>query len=218
MTSSVAPIEIAPLADLRIDDAVLTVSLTDGRVISTPLEWYPRLAYGTPQERANWRPIADGEGIHWPELDEDISVEGLIAGRKSGECGSSFKRWMRIQEQLRRMPRDFPALRREVLEAGPLTGAEIARRAREAIEAYDRRPDEWSIAISVDPFAMLRSRGFDDDSESVVYQSESTAAAQAARSDCVQLGMVDVSGPDHDAKDAIFVVLFGTAEANGVVE
>ncbi|MGB8507743.1 MAG: DUF2442 domain-containing protein [Pyrinomonadaceae bacterium] len=72
----------------------LTVDLSDGRTISVPLAWYPRLMHGTPEERNNWRLIGDKEGIHWPDLDEDISVENLLAGKPSGESQSSFKRWL----------------------------------------------------------------------------------------------------------------------------
>jgi hypothetical protein len=70
------------------------VDLVDGRTISVPLTWYPRLAQGTPEERVDWRFIGEGEGIHWPELDEDISIEGLLAGRRSGETQASLRRWL----------------------------------------------------------------------------------------------------------------------------
>ena len=79
---------------VEVNDDALTVSLDDGRTISLPLGWYPRLLHATPQERENWRLIADGVGIHWPDLDEDISVEDLLAGRPSGESQRSFKRWL----------------------------------------------------------------------------------------------------------------------------
>ena len=72
----------------------LTAELYDGRTISVPLAWYPRLTHATQQERDNWRFIGIGQGVHWPDLDEDISIEGLIAGRKSGESQTSFKRWL----------------------------------------------------------------------------------------------------------------------------
>lgn len=71
----------------------LTVDLDDGRSVSAPLAWYPRLLRGTAAERGNWRLIGCGEGIHWPDLDEDISVESLIFGRKSGESPDSLRRW-----------------------------------------------------------------------------------------------------------------------------
>lgn len=79
------------------DDA-LVVDLADVRTITVPLAWFPRLAHGTATERANWRLIAGGEGIHWPDLDEDISVESLLAGRKSGETQESFGKWLRRRE------------------------------------------------------------------------------------------------------------------------
>ena len=72
----------------------LVVDLTNGRTISAPLEWYPRLLHGTREERNNWRLIGNGEGIHWPELDEDISVESLLLGKSSGESQRSLKQWL----------------------------------------------------------------------------------------------------------------------------
>ena len=78
-------------------DPDLTVELVDGRTVSAPLLWFPRLAHGTPAERANWRLIGRGEGIHWPDLDEDICVAGLLAGRRSGESQRSLKRWLELR-------------------------------------------------------------------------------------------------------------------------
>src|SRR6266851_9895884 len=72
----------------------LTVELADGRTVEAPIVWYPRLLHGTRAERRRWRLIGEGEGIHWPALDEDISVEGLLAGRPSTESQTSFKRWL----------------------------------------------------------------------------------------------------------------------------
>jgi hypothetical protein len=72
----------------------LTVDLADGRSISAPLAWYPRLGHGTAAERANWRLIGRGEGVHWPDLDEDISVDNLLSGARSGESAQSFTRWL----------------------------------------------------------------------------------------------------------------------------
>jgi hypothetical protein len=72
----------------------LQVELADGRSISVPLSWYPRLVHATPKERAHWRLIGQGEGIHWPDLEEDISVENLVLGRRSGESQKSFQRWL----------------------------------------------------------------------------------------------------------------------------
>ncbi len=79
----------------------LIVSLSDGRVLFVPLDWYPRLKHGTPAERDNWELIGEGEGIHWPDLDEDISLNGLLAGRRSAESKQSIKRWLSQRAQLK---------------------------------------------------------------------------------------------------------------------
>jgi Protein of unknown function (DUF2442) len=81
-----------------LNDDSLVVELADGRTITVPIAWFPRLEHGTPTERANWRLIARGEGIHWPDLDEDISVESLLAGRRSGETQESLSRWLKQRE------------------------------------------------------------------------------------------------------------------------
>ena len=77
-----------------VTDDTLTVDLVDGRSVSVPLTWYPRLLHGSPEERRKWQLIARGEGIHWPDLDEDISVSSLIAGRPSAETAVSLPRWL----------------------------------------------------------------------------------------------------------------------------
>lgn len=84
----------AKALDVQVTDDCLSVNLSDGRTISVPLAWYPRLMHGTEAERNNWRFIGDKEGIHWPDLDEDISVENLLLGKPSGESQTSFKRWL----------------------------------------------------------------------------------------------------------------------------
>jgi hypothetical protein len=93
---TVSTIEMeAPLAvDVRVTDDTLSVDLRDGRTLSIPLAWYPRLVYGSERERGNWRLIGAGEGVHWSELDEDVSVLGLLEGRPSGEGSASFERWL----------------------------------------------------------------------------------------------------------------------------
>jgi hypothetical protein len=68
------------VTDVHCSDDTLTVQLMDGRTISVPLAWYPRLAKGTPEQRANWLPSAGGLGVHWPDLDEDLSTAGLLRG------------------------------------------------------------------------------------------------------------------------------------------
>lgn len=83
----------------RVESVVVTgdtlkVDLTDGRTVSVPLAWYPRLVYGTVAERNHWELLGDGEGIHWPSLDEDISVAGILLGRSSAESQRSLQRWL----------------------------------------------------------------------------------------------------------------------------
>jgi hypothetical protein len=72
----------------------LAVELDDGRTIAAPIDWYLRLRHGDSRERGNWRLVGGGDGLHWPDLDEDISIEGLLAGRRSGESPRSFERWL----------------------------------------------------------------------------------------------------------------------------
>jgi hypothetical protein len=80
--------------NVEVSEDTLTVHLSDGRSIAVPVVWYPRLAEGNSQERAHWKLIGSGHGIHWPELDEDISVEALLAGQRSNEAASSLKKWL----------------------------------------------------------------------------------------------------------------------------
>jgi hypothetical protein len=84
----------AKAQNITVTDDTLAVDLADGRTISVPLVWYPRLVHGSERERNNWRFIGDKEGIHWPDLDEDISIENLLEGKPSGESQSSLKRWL----------------------------------------------------------------------------------------------------------------------------
>ena len=94
MTISRIEIEIPNAIDVKTTDEALIVELNDGRMISAPLAWYPRLLKATEQERSHWRLIGKGQGIHWEDLDEDISVENLLTGRHSGESQASLKRWL----------------------------------------------------------------------------------------------------------------------------
>ncbi len=84
----------------------LRVDLSDGRTVSAPLAWYPRLLHGTPKERNKWRFIGNGEGIHWPDLDEDLSVESLVLGRPSGESQRSLKSWLARRAAKRRATKE----------------------------------------------------------------------------------------------------------------
>ena len=81
-------------SSVALNGDALSVGLSDGRTISVPIAWYPRLSHGTRAERDNWRLIAGGDGIHWPDLDEDVSVGALLEGRRSAESQGSLKRWL----------------------------------------------------------------------------------------------------------------------------
>ncbi len=94
MSTLQTELTVVKAQSVAVTEDTLTVDFKDGRSISAPIAWYPRLLYGTPEERNNWRLIGDGEGIHWPDLDEDLSVEGLLLGRPSGESQRSFQRWL----------------------------------------------------------------------------------------------------------------------------
>jgi hypothetical protein len=90
----VVTLALPKVVNIIISDDTLSVDLEDGRTVSVPIGWYPRLAYGTPSERANFQISGAGYGIHWPDLDEDIGVEGLIVGKKSTESSASFEQWL----------------------------------------------------------------------------------------------------------------------------
>jgi hypothetical protein len=80
--------------DVAIGEDAITIELADARKVAVPIAWYPRLLHAKKAELSNWRLIGGGDGIHWDDLDEDISVENVVAGKRSGESQSSFKRWL----------------------------------------------------------------------------------------------------------------------------
>ena len=98
MNISTVEVRVPDAGEVTVTEDTLTVELSDGRTIAVPLAWYPRLVHATEEERGNWRLIGGGQGIHWPDLDEDISVEGLLAGRPSGESQESFRRWLSVKQ------------------------------------------------------------------------------------------------------------------------
>ena len=93
-SSQASEISEARAQRVVLTDDSLVVELVDGRTVSVPIAWYPRLSHANQAERTQWRLIGEGEGIHWPSLDEDISVDGLLAGRRSGETQASLRRWL----------------------------------------------------------------------------------------------------------------------------
>ncbi len=94
MSSSTAEGREALARHVAVTEDTLTVDLTDGRTIAVPLGWYPRLTHATAEERRSWRLLGGGRGIHWPAIDEDISVVNLLTGEPSAESQSSFEKWL----------------------------------------------------------------------------------------------------------------------------
>jgi hypothetical protein len=104
--TTLTEISISPAVDVSVSDELLTVKLADGREISVPTAWYPRLANGTAKERSKWTISYSGRGLHWEALDEDISVKGLIAGLPSNENPTNIKKW--IENRTSRMVAEEP--------------------------------------------------------------------------------------------------------------
>jgi Protein of unknown function (DUF2442) len=116
MSTSAMEIEIPFVEKVAVSEDTLCVDLSDARSISVPLAWYPRLSHASSAERKRWRLIGRGVGIHWEELDEDISVEGLLAGRASGESQASFSKW--LAKRSSRITRRSTKMRRKAPRAG----------------------------------------------------------------------------------------------------
>ena len=94
MSSLAIEIQEARVQRVIVSEDTLQVDLTDGRTIIAPLIWYPRLWYGTEEERHHFEILGDGAFLHWPDVDEDVSVSGILAGRRSGERAKSLKKWL----------------------------------------------------------------------------------------------------------------------------
>ena len=97
--SATVSLALPRLVSISVNDDTLAVDLEDGRTISVPVSWYPRLAHGTPDEKAHFETSCGGYGIYWPDLDEDISIEGMLLGRKSTESPASFERWLKQHQK-----------------------------------------------------------------------------------------------------------------------
>jgi uncharacterized protein DUF2442 len=128
----------APRAQgLVITDDSLVVNLLDGRTISAPLAWYPRLLHATPEERNRWRLIGNGEGIHWPRLDEDLGVDNLLLGKPSGESQASFKRWLELRKRKKKSTRFYV----RAMAAAADSGLEASQRRRKPARRLEKKPD-----------------------------------------------------------------------------
>ena len=99
MSTSSLVAETATAKSVKITADTLIVELRDGRTVSVPISWYPRLSEGTPSERRRWNLIGPGIGIHWPALDEDISVRALLLGLASNESAASLQRWRSVRRR-----------------------------------------------------------------------------------------------------------------------
>ena len=99
MASLAIEMRILTIENVTVTEEAVVVGLTDGRTVSVPLTWYPRLLHSTQKESNNWRLIGKGEGVHWADLDEDISVENILLGKPSGESQNSLKRWLGEREK-----------------------------------------------------------------------------------------------------------------------
>jgi len=94
MSILASEVRIPDAVDVTVTADTLAVELSDGRTIAVPLDWFPRLSFGSQEQRQRWRIIGSGQGIHWEDLDEDISVEGLLAGKPSAESQASIRKWL----------------------------------------------------------------------------------------------------------------------------
>ena len=101
MNSLAIEVEIPKVENVIVTDETLSVELSDGRTISVPLAWYPRLLNATEKEKKNWRLIGRGVGIHWKDIDEDISIKALLLGRASGESQQSLKKWLKKRKDIK---------------------------------------------------------------------------------------------------------------------
>lgn len=99
MNTLTIELKIPNANSVNVDDHSLTIELDDGRTVSVPTAWYPRLMHASSEERKSWRLIGNGQGIHWKMLDEDISVESILSGKPSGESQSSLKKWLESRKK-----------------------------------------------------------------------------------------------------------------------
>ena len=112
MSSSVVEVQEARARSVTVNPEALAIDLVDGRTIIAPLMWFPRLWHGTAQERSRFEIFGDGAYIHWPELDEDLTVAGVLAGRRSGESSESLEKWLTSRKAKRRGRAQRPSNKR----------------------------------------------------------------------------------------------------------
>jgi hypothetical protein len=98
MSSSPTEVRDARAQAIEVREDTIAVDLVDGRTMTVPIVWYPRLWYGTKEERNHFEILDEGRYIHWPDLDEDLSIDGMVAGRRSGGNPASLKKWLAARE------------------------------------------------------------------------------------------------------------------------
>jgi len=98
MSTSANEFDRPAATHVSVSESTIDIELSDGRSLSVPVSWYPRLEHGTEAECNNWTLIGSGHGIHWPDLDEDISVEALVAGNPSNESQASLSKWLESRD------------------------------------------------------------------------------------------------------------------------
>ena|SRR5215208_3120712 len=96
--SVVVTLNLPRIMKVSVTEDTLSLDLEDGRTISAPIGWYPRLAQGSPAERTNVQIAGAGFGLHWPDLDEDIGIEGILLGKRSNESPQSFEKWLKARK------------------------------------------------------------------------------------------------------------------------
>jgi hypothetical protein len=104
MSSSAVDAQEPRARSVKVDAEAISVDLVDGRTIIVPLIWYPRLWHGSAQERSHCELSGDGAYLHWPDLEEDLTVAGLLAGRRSGEGPESLKKWLEARKNRGSVP------------------------------------------------------------------------------------------------------------------
>jgi Protein of unknown function (DUF2442) len=102
MTASIPELDIPSVADVCTGPRRLCFHLSDGRTVSAPIDWFPRLVHGSVRERRNWKIVGAGFGVHWPDLDEDVSVENMLLGQRSVESERSLRDWLDSRPRRRR--------------------------------------------------------------------------------------------------------------------
>ena len=115
MTTLTLELTVPELEKATVSEDSLSVALNDGRKISVPLAWYPRLFHASKRERQQFRIIGKGEGIHWPDIDEDISVENILSGKISAESPQSFEHWLKSRKSEEKTFISKPVLRKRAI-------------------------------------------------------------------------------------------------------